>query len=214
METQQMYCRVIRLKGDSTKTEQATQGWTQSILPALKREPGFAGATLAGNRMTGEGLSVAYFQTEQQVNDSRERVRAEGLKLLGATGGTIVEEDVCEVIFNERIEPARNGVYVRVTSVQTDPAKLSEAAANFKDKIVPTLHKQHGARGSFFFANRKSGKTFAGSWWDTQADLDKSELSIRDLRSESIQKSGGQHAKTEAFEIYRTEILAPAGVGR
>jgi predicted Zn-dependent protease len=80
--------------------------------------------------------------------------------------------------------------------------------------VVPALRNQHGVRGAFQLVNRQSGKVFAGSWWDTQADLDKSESAIRDLREQAIQKIGGKNVKTEAFEVYFTEILTPVTAGR
>jgi hypothetical protein len=40
--------------------------------------------------------------------------------------------------------------------------------------------------------------------------LDNSESAIRDLREETIKKIGGKGARTEAFDVYYTEILAPA----
>jgi heme-degrading monooxygenase HmoA len=209
-----MYCRVIRLAGDASRVDEGVKGWTDGVLPALKRQPGFAGATLVGNRTTGAGLTVSYWETEKAMQDAREQVRPEGLKALHASGGSIVEEDACEVAVMERIQPAKAGVFVRVTTIESAPTTIYESIANFKQNVVPALRSQHGVRGAFQFVNRQSGKVFAGSLWDTQADLDKSESAIRDLREKAIQKIGGKNAKTEAYEVYFTEILTPAAAGR
>lgn len=214
MDYKLMYCRVIRLKGDPSKTEEAIKGWINGILPALKQQPGFAGATLAGNRTTGEGLGVSYFESEKTMIDARDRVRPEAMKVMDAVGSTIVEEDTCEVAVSERFKPAKSGAFVRVTTVQADPAHIAEGIKYFQEKVVPSLRTQPGVRGAFSFVNRESGKTFAGSWWDSQADLDNSESAIRDLREDTIKKIGGKASKVEAFEVYYTEILAPAFAGR
>ena len=68
------------------------------------------------------------------------------------------------------------------------------------------------ARTSLLFVNWQTGKTFAGSVWDTEQDLQKSEAAISALRADAVQKFGGHDPKTEAFEIYFTEILTPATV--
>jgi heme-degrading monooxygenase HmoA len=204
-----LYCRVVRLKGDPSKINEAVRLWTQDILPLLKKQPGFTGATLLGNRKTGDGLSVSYWESESAMKQARPQVRPEAVKVTTQTGGSIVEEEECEVVVMERIQPAKAGVWARVTTVHGDPAHASEAISNFKEKIVPAIQKQSGARTAYFFVNRQTGKTFGGSVWDSEQDLQKSEASIGSLRAETIQKFGGKDAVTEAFEIYATEILTP-----
>jgi len=203
------YARVVRLKGDPTKVDEHIRLWTQDILPVLKKQPGFTGASLTGNRKTGDGLSVSYWESETTMKEARGHVRPEALKVLDRTGGSIVEDDEYEVAVLERFKPPMAGVSSRVTTVQGDPAQASEAISNFMEKIVPAIQKQSGARTALFFVNRQTGKTFAGSVWDTEQDLQKSDASIGGLRAEAIKKFGGRDAKTEAFEIYVTEILAP-----
>ena len=208
------YCRVVRLKGDPSKIDEAVRLWTQDILPLLKKQPGFTGATLLGNRKTGDGLSVSYWESEAAMKQARPQVRPEAQKALGKTGGSIVEDEECEVAVLERIKPAKAGVWARVTTVHGDPTHASEAISNFKEKIVPAIQKQSGARTAYFFVNRQTGKTFGGSVWDSEQDLQKSEASIGSLRAETIQKFGGKDAVIEAFEIYFTEILAPVAAVR
>jgi heme-degrading monooxygenase HmoA len=203
------YCRVVRLKGDPSKINEAVRLWTQDILPLLKKQPGFTGTTLLGNRKTGDGLSVSYWESESAMKQARPMVRPEAVKVASQTGGSIVEEDECEVVVMERIKPAKANVWARVTTVHGDPAHASEAISNFQEKIVPAINKQSGARTAYFFVNRQTGKTFGGSVWDSEQDLQKSEASIGSLRAETIQKFGGKDAVTEAFEIYATEILTP-----
>jgi hypothetical protein len=133
---------------------------------------------------------------------------------MSQTGGKIVDDDEYEVAVLERIQPAKAGVFVRVTTVEADPAKHAEGIANFKEKIVPVIRKQAGARTALLFVNRKTGRTFSGTAWDTRQDLDKSEAAIAGLRDEAIKKVGGKSGKTEAFEVYFTEILMPVAVTR
>jgi heme-degrading monooxygenase HmoA len=207
------YCRVVRLKGDPTKVDEAIRLWTQDILPMLKKQKGFGGATLVGNRKTGDGLSVSYWESEATMKEARGHVRPEALKVMSKTGGSIVEDDECEVALLKRFKEPKSGVWARVTTVQGDPAHVSEAISNFKEKIVPLIQNQSGARTAMFFVNRQTGKALAGSVWDTEQDLQKSEASIGGLRAEAIDKFGGRNARTEVFEIYFTEILVAATSG-
>jgi len=206
------YCRVVRTKVDPNKLDEAIRLWTQEILPVIKKQKGFGGATLVGNRKTGEGLTVAYWDSEAAMKEAKGHVRPEALKTMAKTGGSIMEDDECEVAVLERFQQPKSGVWVRMTTVQGDPAQLSQAVSNFRERIVPAIKKQSGARTAYFFVNRQTGKTFAGSVWDTQQDLQKSEASISELRTEAINKFGGRDAKTEALEIFFTEIPTPAAL--
>lgn len=206
------FVRVVRTKTDPTKLDESIKHWTQEILPILKKQKGFAGASLTGNRKTGDGLTVTYWESETAMKEARGQVRPEALKVLAKNGGSIVEDDECQVAMLERFQSPKAHVWSRITTVQGDPAQLDRSIANFKEKIVPAIQKQHGARTALFFVNRQSGKTFAGSVWDTEQDLQKSEAAISQLRTEAVKNFGGRDVKTEIFEIYFTEIPTPASV--
>ena len=176
------YARVVRLTGDPNRVEESIKLWTQNILPLLKKQRGFTGVTLVGNRKTGAALSVSYWETEAAMKEARGQVRPQPVQVLDRTGGRIVEDDECEVAVLERFKPPMAGVWARVTTVHGDPAHASEAISNFKDTIVPAIERQSGARTALLFINRQSSMTLAGSVWDTEYDLLKSEdRGIRNL---------------------------------
>jgi hypothetical protein len=206
------YARVVRLKGDPNRVNETITAWTQHILPLLKKQRGFTGVTLVGNRKTGDALTVSYWETEATMKEARGQVRPQALKVLGQVGGSIVEDDECEVALLERFKPPMAGAWARVTTVHGDPAHASEAIANFKDHIVPAIATQSGARTALFYINRQSGMALAGSVWDTEDDLQKSEATISSLRTEAVKKFAGRDARTEAFEIYFTEIATPVAL--
>lgn len=208
------HARVVRIKAEATTTDQAIRTWTSEIFPLLKKQNGFRGATLVGNRQTGDGLSVTYWESERAMKDARAQVRPQAEPIMNKAGSKIVEDDECEVIVQERIQPPKAGVFVRVTTVEADPAKTAEGIAYFKEKVVPVIRAQAGARTALLLVNRKSGRTFSASGWDTEKDLNASEKAVTALRDEGIKKIGGKGGKTEAFEVYFTEILTPVGAAR
>lgn len=209
-----MYSRVIRLQGDSAKADEAIKNWTQQILPLIKKQKGFAGASLMGNRKTGEGVTVTYWETEQAMKDARPQIRPSAEKTLAATGGRIVEEDECEVAVQERFQPAKSNTWARVTTVEADPAKVSEGISSFKSRVVPIVQKLPGARAAIFLVNRQSGKGFAGTVWDTEKDLQNSEAAVAGIRKETVEKVGAKGAKVEVFEIFFSEVPAATPASR
>ncbi len=213
-ESMATHARVIRMKGEPGKAEETTKRWTAEIFPLIKKQSGFRGVSFMGNRKTGEGLSVTYWESEQAMKDARAQVRPQAEKLLGGMGGSITDEDECEVAALERFKPAKAGVWVRVTTVEGDPAKADDGIANYEEKILPFLKKQPGARSAHLLVNRKTGRTFAGSTWDTEQDLKNSDAAVAGLRDEAIKKIDGKGRKVEVFEVLFTEIPTPAGVAR
>jgi heme-degrading monooxygenase HmoA len=208
-EQRATHARVIRLKTEPANSDTAIKQWTSEILPLLKKQDGFRGATLVGNRKTGDGLSVTYWANEVAMKNARPKVRPQAETIMSNAGSKIVDEDECEVAVQERIQPPKAGVFVRVTTVEADPAKTDEGIAFYEEMIVPVIRKQPGARTAILFVNRKTGRTLSASGWDTQKDLEKSEAAVTGLRDEAIKKFGGKSGKVEAFEVYFTEILAP-----
>jgi len=201
-----LYSRVVRLKGDPNKVAEAISRWTQQILPLIKKQKGFAGVSYMGNRKTGDGFSVTYWETEQAMKDARGQIRPEAEKILSETGGRIVEDDECEVTVQERFQPPKAGTWVRVTTVEGDPAKVNEGISSYKTRVVPTIQKQRGARAAILLVNRKAGKSFSGTIWDTEKDLQNSEAAVSGIRQEVAQQVGARSPKVEVVEVYYTEI--------
>ena len=213
-EERATHARVLRLKNEPTNSDKTIKEWTSEILPLLKKQDGFRGATLVGNRKTGDGLSVTYWASEEAMKNARPKVRPQAETIMSNAGSKIVDEDECEVAVQERIQPPKAGVFVRVTTVDADPAKADDGIAFYEEKIVPVIRKQAGARTALLLVNRKTGRAFGASGWDTEKDLEKSEAAISSLREETIKKFGGKGGKVEAFEVYFTEILMPVAATR
>ena len=213
-EQRATHARVIRLKTEPTNSDTAIKHWTSEVLPLLKKQDGFRGATLVGNRKTGDGLSVTYWASDEAMKNARAKVRPQAETIMSNAGSKIVDEDECEVAVQERIQPPKAGVFVRVTTVEGDPAKADEGIAFFEEMIVPVIRKQPGARTALLFVNRKTGRGLAATGWDTEQDLQKSEAAVSSLRDETIKKFGGKSGKVEAFEVYFTEILMPVAATR
>jgi heme-degrading monooxygenase HmoA len=205
-----MYGRVVRLKGDPAKTDESVKAWTQQTLPLIKKQKGFAGVSLMGNRKTGDALSVTYWETEQAMKDARPQIRPTAEKVLGQVGGRIIEEDECEVAVQARFEPPKSGVWARVTTIEGDPAKVDQGISDYKARVVPVIQKQSGGRAAVLLVNRKAGRSFSGTLWNTEKDLQNSEAAVSSLRRDVAEKAGAKNPKVEVFEVLHTEILAPA----
>jgi heme-degrading monooxygenase HmoA len=207
-----MFSRVVRLKGDANRTDEALKLWKESILPLIKKQKGYAGVSMLTNRKTGDGLSVSYWETEQAMKESRGNIRPEAQRIMASTGGSIVEDNECEVAVMERFQPPKANVWVRLTTVDADPSQVDTGIAAYKSSVVPAVQKQPGARAAILLVDRKAGKSFSGTLWDTEKDLQNSEAAVGGLRKEIAVKIGAKSPKVEVFEVAFTEILTPAAV--
>jgi heme-degrading monooxygenase HmoA len=207
-----MFSRVVRLKGDANRADEALKLWKESILPLIKKQKGYAGVTMLTNRKTGDGLSVSYWETEQAMKDSRANIRPEAQRILASTGDSIVEENECEVAVMVGFQPQRANVWIRLTTIEGDPSKIDKGIADYTSAVVPTVQKQPGARAAILLVDRKAGKSFSGTLWETERDLQNSEAAVSGLRKEIADKIGARGPKVDVFEVAFTEILTPATV--
>ena len=74
-EQRATHARVMRLMTEPTNNDKAIKQWTSEIFPLLKKQDGFRGATLVGNRKTGDGFSVTYWGSEEAMKNARLKVR-------------------------------------------------------------------------------------------------------------------------------------------
>ena len=114
----------------------------------------------------------------------------------------------------ERFQPPKANVWVRLTTLEGDPSKVDIGIADYKSSAVPAVQKQPGARAAILLVDRKAGKSFSGTLWDTEKDLQNSEAAVGGLRKEIAEKVGAKSPKVEVFEIAFTEILTQAAVRR
>jgi len=202
------------LKGDANRTDEALKLWKESVLPLIKKQKGYAGVSMLTNRKTGDGFSVSYWETEQAMKESRPNIRPEAQQTMALVGAAIVDENECEVAVMERFQAPKANVWARVTTLESDPSKADQGIADYKSSVVPAVQKQPGARAAVLLVDRKAGRSFSGTLWDTEKDVQNSEAAIGGLRKEIAEKIGAKSPKVEVFEVAFTEILAPAAVRR
>lgn len=62
-------------------------------------------------------------------------------------------------------------MFARVTIAPALPGKTDEVIRLHRDSVVPACRHQQGFRGLYLLHDRKSGKGYTISLWDTEADM-------------------------------------------
>jgi heme-degrading monooxygenase HmoA len=61
-------------------------------------------------------------------------------------------------------------MFARFTIVQMKEDKFDEAIKLYEDSVVPSAKPQKGFRGIYLFTDRKTGKGYSISLWDSEED--------------------------------------------
>ena len=61
-------------------------------------------------------------------------------------------------------------MFARLTMVQVNAEKIDEVIKIFDEKVVPAAKSQKGFSGAYLLTDRKTGKGYALSLWDSQED--------------------------------------------
>lgn len=96
-------------------------------------------------------------------------------------------------------------VYLRVTHVRTDPARLEEAIANFRERSVPAAAAAPGYAGIVLMVDRGSGEAYAATYWSDLAAMNAAEQAGRDLRLQTAQATSAEILDVDRFEMVMAE---------
>lgn len=61
-------------------------------------------------------------------------------------------------------------MFARFTIVQVNADKVDEVIKLYEDSVVPAAKSQKGYRGAYMFTDRKTGKGYSISLWDSEED--------------------------------------------
>ena len=61
-------------------------------------------------------------------------------------------------------------MFARFTIVQVNVDKVDEVIKLYEDSVVPAAKSQKGYRGAYMFTDRKTGKGYSISLWDSEED--------------------------------------------
>ena len=80
-------------------------------------------------------------------------------------------------------------MFARFTIVQVNVDTVDEVITLYEDSVVPAAKSQKGYRGAYLFTDRKTGKGYSISLWDSEEDA------IENDKSGYYQEQVGKFAK-------------------
>ena|ERR1700730_2592376 len=105
-----MFVRASTITGDPARADEGTRFYTEQMVPAVKEEPGFLGALLLADRVTGKSLGLTFWETREALQESEavaDKWRARGASQASAATAPVV--DRFEVVYYGVPEPSAVG---------------------------------------------------------------------------------------------------------
>jgi heme-degrading monooxygenase HmoA len=91
-------------------------------------------------------------------------------------------------------------MYARITTNRTQPDRIDHAIMRFKELVGPIAKNMAGHKGSYFMADRKTGKIVGVTLWDTMENLEASANAAAQVRTQIGQESSDLPV-VEIFEV-------------
>ena len=204
-----MYVRMTRVQAPPDKIKDSIQNFETNVLKRVKAAPGYQGAVLLVNRLTGDGIGVTYWESAKALGGSEQAgIDARTSAVQDVSGTRIINVERAEIMIMERVAPPKAGGFVRATSGAGDPEKLDAGSSVGRNKALPVLKTLKGFRTMIAAVDRASGRTFVSTVWDTLSDLEASESKIAGVRAEFAKAAGisPESLKVEIFEAPVVEL--------
>ena len=99
-------------------------------------------------------------------------------------------------------------MYVRVTAVRVDPAKIDLGIANFQDRLVPAARAAPGYAMAALLIDRQTGEGGGATYWQTLADMNAAEQMGQQVRRQSSEATGAEVIDVDRFEVVLVDRAA------
>lgn len=99
-------------------------------------------------------------------------------------------------------------MFARVTTFTGSPDQIESGISFMRDTGVPAVQKQPGFKGILTLVDRKGGKVWGATFWETEQQQRASEAAITHLRSQYAQVSAASQQPTvEVYEVAASRVI-------
>jgi len=92
--------------------------------------------------------------------------------------------------------------HARMSTLEIEPSKAEEGVRFFREQTLATARRQPGFQGARLLLDRRSGKVYAVTLWESEAALRAAVQAMDQSRSsEAVQALGARNVTTEVLEL-------------
>jgi heme-degrading monooxygenase HmoA len=193
-----MFARIVTFT--SAKNIDAGLEFTrESVVPVLRQQHGYRGATASINRETGVVGVMSLWETDADRDASFGALEKTRDEAIGIVGGEMTVEGFEETVVVMAATPGI-GSPLLIRRISMDPATVEKNLDFFKREVLPRIQALPGFRAARQMVDRQTGEGVVGTVWD---DADAMEAAAQD--AERRQEQAASQGVTLG-EQYRREI--------
>ncbi|MEU7282829.1 antibiotic biosynthesis monooxygenase [Streptomyces sp. NPDC045431] len=204
-----MFVRTTYATGDPAKLDEAVRRMTTEGRQPLEREPGFRGAGLFVDREVGKLLTGTWWDDEEALRASAERMGELRTEML-APFATTMTVDTWEAAVATRPESVGEGARFRMIRMQFDPSRADLLVDAFENGALPKLQEMPGFQGGALLLDRAAGEAQVGAIYADQESFASSRGPVAVLRGQAASKTGARVRSVEEFEAVMVMALPPS----
>jgi len=100
----------------------------------------------------------------------------------------------------------RRGMYARVTTVETSPAKFDTATHFFRQQVLAQLQQMDGFKGFIVLGDLQRGKLLGVALWESEEVMHSTEEVMSRRRGGIPHPPGGATVDEENYEVFILEV--------
>ena len=195
-----MYVRMSMLAGDPARLAEATHYLETTVRPHVEAEPGSRGLAVLTNAELGVCLVATYWESADAMAASEQAVEVPRKELTELIGGTVAVETY-EVPLFIRVARPGPGAGVRLTRIDSEPARLSAAVEEFRHSSGPALMDMPGLCSAQFMVDREAGHSIVATTWEDMDVMASSRSQVATLRTDLAAATRAQVRMVEEYTL-------------
>ncbi|MCW2566415.1 MAG: hypothetical protein JWN54_512 [Mycobacterium sp.] len=200
-----MHVRFTLLPGDPAQLGNAIRFYEEEVRPQLEGEAGSLGLSLFENAE----LGVAAVETWWVSGDAmRETEKTEAPMRTKAARMAVATTSVERFQVGSYLRAARPhpGAGLRLTRLDTDPARLDAAVTAYQDTAVPWLTDTDGFCETMLYVDRRTGRAISETVWRDSNALAASRSASAAIRVETVEATDTVVRAVEEYRLVSTSL--------
>jgi hypothetical protein len=170
-----MKARVVTVQIQPSKLDEAIRIYRDSVVPVASEYKGCHAVFLATDRSSGKGVSITMWdEQELQSSEASGYLQEQFAKFADVFAAPPIRE-VYDVGNWDRA--SRDPSNVRMVTTQLKPGLIANAAANYRDNLLPTIRQQPGYLGAMQLVDPVTAKVVSATAWASESDMLAGEVS-------------------------------------
>lgn len=205
-----MFVRTMYITADPADVGSALDAITKAVPGMFADQYGFQGFGLFADRAVGKILTGSWWETEQAMNDSDDKLRDRRREMLAPLVSTIAVANL-EAVAYSRPAPASSGGF-RLQRMAFDPAQADRLIRAFNEVGLPRLQAIDGFQGASMLMDRARGMASVGVIYQDMDALAASRAAQAAVRKAAFMQLEGaaQLVALEEMEVVELDVPTPS----